>query len=113
MGAELSQFGDERPMSAVRWAAAAGAGDDSGGCVASGSWSGAIKTWRARDMKQLQRFIGHRERVCAVSWQPLPGDGECAVCQADISPPERVRLLPCRHVFHVLLPHSWFSFQVQ
>jgi hypothetical protein len=42
-------------------------------------------------------------------YEPLPGDGECAVCQADISPPERVRLLPCRHVFHVGCIDPWLE----
>ena len=71
LGAELSQFGDERPIAAVRWAP----GVD-GGVLASGGWSGAVKTWRARDTSPLERFVGHRERICAVAWQPLPSDGD-------------------------------------
>ena len=39
----------------------------------------------------------------------LPGDGECAVCQCDLHGAERVRLLPCRHVYHCECCDPWLE----
>ena len=39
----------------------------------------------------------------------LPGDGECAVCQTDLEPTDRVRLFPCRHAFHVECIDPWLQ----
>ena len=39
----------------------------------------------------------------------LPGDGECVVCQSDLVPSDRVRMLPCRHVFHCECLDPWLE----
>ena len=39
----------------------------------------------------------------------LPGSGECLVCQSELLPTDRVRLLPCRHAFHVACVDPWFE----
>jgi len=39
----------------------------------------------------------------------LPGGTECAVCQSDMGLREQVRLLPCRHAFHVDCIDPWFE----
>ena len=39
----------------------------------------------------------------------LPGGGECAICQAVLRPTETVRLLHCRHAFHVACIDNWLS----
>jgi hypothetical protein len=39
----------------------------------------------------------------------LPGGAECAICQAGLMPHESVRLLRCRHTFHVDCIDNWLS----
>jgi len=49
----------------------------------------------------------------AVLWSnrgcALPGSGECAVCQAALEKFDKVRLLPCRHAFHVGCIDPWLE----
>ena len=39
----------------------------------------------------------------------LPGGAECVICQAGLLPHESVRLLQCRHTFHVDCIDNWLS----
>lgn len=58
-----SQFGDDRPLSCVRYA-------PNGQQVATGSLSCYIKLWDVSDLGCVETLQGHKERVTSLSWGP-------------------------------------------
>jgi U4/U6 small nuclear ribonucleoprotein PRP4 len=58
-----SQFGDDRPLSCVRYA-------PNGRTVATGSLSCYIKLWDVSDLGCVDTLRGHVERITAVAWNP-------------------------------------------
>jgi U4/U6 small nuclear ribonucleoprotein PRP4 len=58
-----SQFGDERPLSSVRYA-------PSGTIAATGSLASNIKLWDVSDLGCVDTLRGHQERITSVSWHP-------------------------------------------
>lgn len=83
-----SQFGDERPLSTVRYCS-------SGATVASSALSGTVKLWDSSSLTNLGVLRNHSDRVTAVAWHPDSGavhgpsllasssaDGSCNVYDA-------------------------------
>lgn len=60
---QLSNFGDERPISFVTFAPGSSV-------VATGSWSALIKLWSVPDCKLLATLKGHTERISGLAWHP-------------------------------------------
>jgi U4/U6 small nuclear ribonucleoprotein PRP4 len=60
---QLSNFGDDRPISAVAFSPGSG-------LCATGSWSHMVKIWSVPDCKQVSTLRGHTERVAGLSWHP-------------------------------------------
>ena len=58
-----SQFGDDRPLSCVRYS-------PDGTKVATGSLSSYIKIWNVSDLGCVDTLRGHEERITSVSWTP-------------------------------------------
>lgn len=58
-----SQFGDDRPLSCVRYS-------PNGSQVASGSLSSYIKIWDVSDLGCVDTLQGHMERITSLSWYP-------------------------------------------
>ena len=58
-----SQFGDERPLTTVGYAA-------SGGVLATGSLSCGVKVWSASDLSCMSSLRGHEDRITSLSWHP-------------------------------------------
>jgi U4/U6 small nuclear ribonucleoprotein PRP4 len=63
-----SQFGDDRPLSCVRYA-------PNGNLVATGSLSAYIKIWDVSDLGCVDTLRGHEERITSVSWNAGPSTG--------------------------------------
>lgn len=77
----LSQFGDERPLSIVRY-------NKDGNLFASGSFSPLIKIWDSASLSNLKVLRGHGDRVTGLTWRKNDGsmllgsssaDGTCLV----------------------------------
>ena len=60
---QLSNFGDERPISFCCFAPGSGH-------VATGSWSNVIKLWSVPDCKVVATLKGHTERISGLAWHP-------------------------------------------
>ena len=60
---QLSNFGDERPVSFVAFA------PGSRTC-ATGSWSNLVKLWSIPDCSLLGTLRGHTERISGLAWHP-------------------------------------------
>eukprot|EP01036_Dinobryon_divergens_P037566 gene37566-49166_t len=64
---DSSQFADDRPLTAVRFA-------PTGNVLASGSLTGMVKLWDYKSLRQLsvggRSLRGHEERITALSWHP-------------------------------------------
>lgn len=58
-----SQFGDERPLSCVRYA-------PGGAIAATGSLSCGVKLWDVKEMTCIGHLRGHEERITSVAWHP-------------------------------------------
>lgn len=58
-----SQFGDDRPLSCVRYA-------PNGQQVATASLSCYIKIWDVSDLGCVETIQGHKERITSLSWRP-------------------------------------------
>ncbi|CAN0147307.1 unnamed protein product [Ectocarpus fasciculatus] len=58
-----SQFGDDRPLSAIQVS-------PDGGTVASGSWTCLVKLWDIENLEMRKVLRGHSERVTGVAWHP-------------------------------------------
>ena len=61
MALNSSQFGDDRPLSCVRYA-------PNGTLIASGSLSSYIKIWDVSDLSCVDTLRGHEERITGVCW---------------------------------------------
>lgn len=66
MTLNLSQFGDDRPLTSVRYSA-------DGQFVASGSFCSAIKVWDASALNNTATLRGHYDRVTSVAWSQTSG----------------------------------------
>ena len=60
---ELSNFGDERPVSFVCFAPGSSV-------LATGSWSALVKLWSVPDCKCIGTLKGHGERISGLAWHP-------------------------------------------
>jgi hypothetical protein len=60
---QLSNFGDERPISFVSFAPGSS-------LVATGSWSNLVKLWSIPDCNCVATLKGHSERISGLSWHP-------------------------------------------
>ena len=60
---QLSNFGDDRPISAVAFSPGSG-------LCATGSWSHMVKIWSVPDCKQVSTLKGHTERIAGLAWHP-------------------------------------------
>lgn len=58
-----SQFGDDRPLSCVRY-------NPNGSQVASGSLSSYIKIWDVSNLACISTLHSHEERITSLSWCP-------------------------------------------
>lgn len=58
-----SEFGDDRPLSCVRYA-------PQGSLAATGSLTCNVKIWSVSDLRCMETLRGHEERVTAVAWHP-------------------------------------------
>ena len=88
LGLNGSQFGDDRPLSSVRFS------PDSA-LVASGSWTGTVKLWEASTLNGRGTLVGHDERITSVAWQPAPTGGHAHLL-ASSSADGKVFLWDCR-----------------
>lgn len=64
----MSQFGDDRPLSSVRYS------KDSA-MIASGSLQPVVKLWDAMALSSLASFRGHQDRITSTAWQPASSSG--------------------------------------
>lgn len=58
-----SQYGDERPMSTIRYS-------PYGNILATGSFNSTVKLWDAYTLDNLSILHGHEERITSISWHP-------------------------------------------
>ncbi len=78
MNLNASQFGDERPLTAVRYSA-------DGSMVASGSLGNSVKLWDSGSLTSLGVLRHHVDRVTAVAWHPqssFSGDAPCLLASS-------------------------------
>ena len=65
---QLSNFGDERPISSVCFSPGSG-------LCATGSWSNLIKLWSVPDCRHVGTLKGHTERISGLAWHPQATQG--------------------------------------
>lgn len=65
-----SQFGDERPITGIRFA-------PNQQLVATCSWSGNIRLWNVSDGNERTVLQGHTERVSSLAFSPQPVSSRC------------------------------------
>ena len=91
----MSQFGDERPMSTVRYS-------KDGRFLASGSFGPAVKIWDATGLTHLGTFRGHSDRITCTSFRGYGnsdgGDGNTPYMVASSSADGTCFLWDCRKI---------------
>lgn len=86
-----SQFGDDRPLTAIRYAA-------SGAVVASASLGNTVKLWDSSMLSSVGMLRGHTDRVTGVAWHPQSGlSADSASLVASTSADGSCNLWDCRH----------------
>ena len=71
-----SEFGDDRPMSCVRYS-------PSGNHAATGSLTCNVKLWNMTNLSCMDTFRGHQERITSLAWHPEESQELLATTSAD------------------------------
>jgi U4/U6 small nuclear ribonucleoprotein PRP4 len=102
----LSQLGDERPLSAVRYS-------PDGAFLSTGSFAPVVKLWEATGLACVGSLRGHTERITSTSWKPTSsssGNSSSARLLASSSADGSCMLWDCRSLLTTTSDHNGNDF---